>query len=138
MTNSREKEQRAHQRELKEQELEEARQQRLRDDRIKAYIEFARLTYTYKTTDPAAIIEVLAAYSAIELLSESPETRVAADQLRTQITELRKVADEVEWVEEQGKTTTTDVRHSLVMDAVVEAWNDFLRIARKELQTKSL
>ena len=84
-TNAREKEQREQQRKLKELELEEARLQRLRDDRIKAYADFARLTYTYKITDPAAVVGVLAAYSTIELLTESSETRDAADKLRTEI-----------------------------------------------------
>ncbi len=108
MANDRDREQRTHQRELKEMELKEARQQRLRDDRIKAYIEFARLTYTYKTNDPAAAVEVLTAHSAIEILGSSHETREAAEQLRNQILKLRQIAHEVQWVDDEGIRYTED------------------------------
>jgi hypothetical protein len=133
MTNKREKENCENQRMLKERELEEARFQRLRDDRIKAYTEFARLTYTYKITNPDAVVGVLAAYSAVELLSESSETREAADELREKITLLRGLADKAEWVEESGKTTTDDLSVDLVKTQVRKARQVFLSKAKAEL-----
>jgi hypothetical protein len=131
-TNAREKEQREQQRKLKELKLEEARLQRLRDDGIRAYTDFARLTYTYKTTDPAAVVDVLA-YSTIELLTESSETRDAADRLRTEIIQLREAADEAEWEEEQGRTTTTDVGLEYANQQVLDARDEFIRRAKDEL-----
>src|SRR5215207_1656985 len=56
---------------IKRTELEEARQGRLRDERIKAYAEFAKLTLARHTSDPSVTVDLVEAYSAITLLGEA-------------------------------------------------------------------
>jgi hypothetical protein len=136
MTNQSEKGQRAHQERLKENELEEAKQQRLRDERIKAYAELARLVYARETTeeDISVAAEMLAVYSAITLVGESSETILAAKSLCRKTVELRDLAQEVSWIDRPGgRKGTTDPAYSVADAAVQEAYKDFVIAVRKEI-----
>ncbi len=108
MTNRREKQQADHREMLKVTEFEEARLLRLRDERIKAYTEFARLTYTYQGYNPAAISDVVAAYSTVRILEGNPALKDAADLLYQKIAELRDCGSEIHWIEEEGRRFTAD------------------------------
>jgi hypothetical protein len=132
MADNRERGQRTHQLKLEEMKLEEARQQRLRDDRIKAYIDFSRLTYPYGTTDPSPNAEELRAYSAIAVLGGSPKSTEAARLLHTRIVELRDVT--VRWANETKGQLAEDPRHKKASQAVATAWEDFVNTIREELQ----
>src|SRR5215212_5343264 len=85
------------QRKLKDIELKEARQKRLRDERIKAYTDLARLAFAHATTDPSIDSKILTAYSTITLVGDSSETILAAQELCTKTLELRDLARKVEW-----------------------------------------
>src|SRR5215217_4938450 len=131
MANNREKEQRAHQTELKEKELAAMRQQRLRDERTKAYADLARLAFTYQSDrpyqseNPADIKEVLGAYSVVEVLAGSPETRDEAKQLFDRVREVREAGNKAKWHTEGGRTTTDDQGYHDAVAAVNAAWKNF-------------
>ncbi len=84
MRNTQEAERRAHEQQLKNQELEhaermkqmeldEARQQRLRDDRIKAYMSFAKMTATVNPREEYALSDLAEGFAEIEVLGSSEE-----------------------------------------------------------------
>lgn len=94
MTNNREAGRRTHERELKEKELQGAKHQRLRDERIKAYLELAAMTSSIDVGEPYSHSELKAALSGIELAADSTEVVNAAQKL------LRDACKAIERVEE--------------------------------------
>jgi hypothetical protein len=74
---------------IKRTELQEARQKRLRDDRIEAYAEFVKLTLARRTIDPSVTVGLIEAYPAITLLGGSVEAMSAAKQLYSKTLDLR-------------------------------------------------
>ncbi len=126
----------SNQRKLKEIEVEEARQQRLRDERITVYTDFAQLTYGYRSTDASSIMEALRAYAAIEVLGGSLDSRKAAELLYNRVVDLRSAASTADWHEEGGMTVTSDREFGQAKRRVTEAWRDFVSTAREELQGK--
>lgn len=77
----RERSRQDHELKLQRTELEGQRIAKLREERLKAYSSFARLTKTvdYKNESPAA--PLVEAHSEIEILADNPELRKAADSL---------------------------------------------------------
>jgi hypothetical protein len=65
-----------HEREM--QELEEHRMTRLREERLRAYSTFARLTKTVEAENPTPGPALAEAHSEIEMLTDNPELRTAA------------------------------------------------------------
>ena len=142
-SDKREERKQAHERKVKQMELEAAQQQRLRDERMKAYADLARLAFTYQSDrpyqskNPADIKEVLGAYSVVEVLAGSTETRDAAKELFDRVRDVREAGNKTEWHTEGGKTYTDDPSHREASDAVYGAWKNFTDTAREELQGKA-
>ncbi len=67
-----------HERKLKHAELEEQRITKLREERLKAYATFARLTKIVDARDPSPGPALAEAHSEIEMLSDNPELPTAA------------------------------------------------------------
>ena len=142
MANNREKDQHNHQLDLERMKLEaaskQAREQRLHDDRIKAYLDFVRLTKEYDATAPAAATEIRETHSAIEILGGSPESKQAAKLLYDRIIELSDIASDskTRWAE-QGGELTSGPGYKEAAEAVANAREDFVKTVSKELEGKS-
>ena len=114
---------------IKRTELQEARQKRLRDDRIEAYAEFAKLTLARRTTDPSVTVGLIEAYPAITLLGGSVEAMSAAKQLYSKTLDLRDLAGRVTW---EG-TSTADPAYQKANDAVTAVYEKFINVAREDI-----
>jgi len=129
----------AHVENMKDKDLEEARQTRLRDDRIKAYTEFLRLTIGRYTTDPSVTTELVGTYSSILLFAGNSEAREAATDLYTKVIGLRNLAHKVPWEEkrtEEGETIsrrTNDPEYKLAGKTVGDAALKFINAARVDI-----
>jgi len=119
---------------IKRTELEEARQQRLRDERIKAYAELAQTAFARDTRDSSIDSEILASYSTIALVGESSKAILAAQKLCRQTLQLRDLARKVSWsdITEQRKGTP-DPAYKEADAAVREAFKHFIYAARTDI-----
>jgi hypothetical protein len=129
----------AHVENMKDKDLEEARQTRLRDDRIKAYTEFLRLTIGRYTDDASVTTELVGTYSSILLFAGNSEAIEAAKDLYTKVIDLRNLAHEVTWEEERTaegqriRKSTFDPRYNLAQKAVGEATMTFIKAAKVDI-----
>jgi hypothetical protein len=115
---------------LKRLELEEAKQQRLRDDRRKAYISLARTAATVDPNHEYTLTELAEGFAEIELVGGSDQAIRHARDLSTWSTEARARARKAK-LENREPCEDKDVREAL--DYIRNARSNFVQVAREDI-----
>jgi hypothetical protein len=123
-----------HEREM--QELEEHRMTRLREERLRAYSTFARLTKTVEAENPTPGPALAEAHSEIEMLTDNPELRTAAAVLLQAWGEAWNIARAE--LERGADNPYGAPDFMMYRDLLDGHRTTFLRLARDELQAKPL
>ncbi len=143
LTNRREAERRAHERqtkqmeldharELKRMELEDKKRERLREERMRAYIEFATITAMINVAEEFDFLDLKQALSRIELVGSSEEVVEAARTLDRDCIRARERAQEAKNAGEENP-----LNDATFLQEYFHPWQDsrdlFVEVARTDL-----
>jgi hypothetical protein len=132
-TNRREAQRQGHELRLKEKELEAGHAARLRDERITAYRKLLAATTTAHT-ERESVAALSEAYAEISLLAGSKELDRAAARVWVEYGKTQKVASKKS--EDWGPDEDPAADFAQALTRAGEAKNNFLFLARKELQVE--
>jgi hypothetical protein len=133
LTNKRENERRKHEQSLKQMELEDARLERRREERIQAYRNLAMLTVTINLAEPYRIGDLAEAYSEIQLVANSSEVKEAARKVYEAASEARKLAGRTK---SAGNDPESDTEIRVAIESAVGRRAAFMKVANEDLDPK--
>jgi hypothetical protein len=123
-----------HEKAMKAVELEGQRMSKLREERLKAYSTFARLTKSVDAANPSPAPPLVEAHSEIEMLAENPELRKAADGLlQTWVSAWQSARNALNAGAENPYNAPGFKNHRKSLDAQRSA---FIQLAKEELGQK--
>ncbi len=130
LTNFREGKRRKHEQELKQTELEDARQERRREERIQAYRNLAKLTVTINLAEPYRLGDLAEAYSEIQLVADSIEVKDAAHELYDAAAKAGRMARDAR---SAGRDPETDPETQAAIESARNRRAAFIKVANEDL-----
>jgi hypothetical protein len=115
--------------------LKHEREMKLREERLKAYATFARVTKNIDASEPYQTKDLAEAHSTIELLTDNSELQQATEQLWVAALRWRKVASHHYEKGVENPYAQPDTEHA--RDSVDQRRNEFLRLAKEDLELET-